>query len=270
MTRKVLVALLPLALGGCLPIPISIASSAIAGVSYLTSGKSTTDHVLSATMEQDCALTRPVFGEPVCRDIGPDGEGRTPAVTVAYYPGDRDDGLPRSDRIAAGNLGALDLSAVDEEAKQVAVAPRYLAPPPRVSVAGIIVTKEQIVPAPDSEPMPVAGDAKWGPSVPAKTLAAVAMPSEDAIERPSAARTNAAEPGDRWVVLGSFLDTDRAQVMASRFADQRPQILPATVRGETWHRVVLGPMSPVQARQVRDDLGKVDGRQPWVVQVAAR
>ena len=90
MRGKWAIAALPLALGGCLPLPITIATASFSGVSYLASGKSTTDHVLSATFEKDCALTRPVLGEPVCRDLGPNGEGGTSAMVVANYPGDRD------------------------------------------------------------------------------------------------------------------------------------------------------------------------------------
>lgn len=169
MKRNLVIALLPLALGGCLPLPIAIATTAFSGISYLTSGKSTTDHVLSATMEQDCALTRPVFGEPFCRDVGPDGEGATPAMTVASYPGDQDS-VTNEERLAARTRGALDFSSADAEAHKVAIAPRFLAPPPRVSVAGIIVTKDQIIPAPQTRALPVAADASWGDLIPLRTV----------------------------------------------------------------------------------------------------
>ena len=317
MKRKLVVALLPLALGGCLPLPITIATTAFSGISYLTSGKSTSDHVLSATMEQDCALTRPVFGEPFCRDVGPDGQGRTPAVIVASYPGDRD-GVTDDARIAARHRGALDLSGVDDEVQQVAIAPRFLAPPPRVSVAGIIVTKEQIIPAPQTRALPIAADASWGDLVPVKTIevaplaapvplaapAAASVPgspilphatSQDAAVPAAVPKTPAPRPAasgapqrvaavataptaalavagdaDRWVILGSFRDPERARVMASRFAGHEPSILEATVEGGQWHRVAIGPLTGGQARQVRDGLGRVDGRLPWVVRTAAR
>ena len=63
------VAGLPLILGGCLPLPFTIASSAITGMSYLTTGKSGTDHVISAARKEDCSLTNPFFGEEVCFDL---------------------------------------------------------------------------------------------------------------------------------------------------------------------------------------------------------
>jgi len=322
MTRKLVVALLPLALGGCLPLPIAIASTALSGISYVTTGKSTSDHVLSAAMEEDCALTRPVFGEPVCREVGPDGKGRTNATTVAYYPGDRDDGITQEDVDAYRTRGALNLADAVEDTRQIAIAPQFLAPPPRVSMAGVVVSKDQIAPAPRSRVLPVAADSSWATLVPSRTIevaplaapvpsvtqpqplsaAPVAktpvaktptatIPTAKAVDPkpvakplpqpavkveqvaavpaivPPAAPANKVVGGDadRWVVIGSFRDVDRAKVMASRFADREPTILAATVDGGHWHRVAIGPLTPSAAKQVRDGLGRVDGRQPWVI-----
>ena len=38
------------------------------GLSYATTGKGPTDHVISHLSEQDCALYRSLTGEPVCTD----------------------------------------------------------------------------------------------------------------------------------------------------------------------------------------------------------
>lgn len=318
MTRKLLIAALPMVLGGCLPLPITIVSTAASGISYLASGKSTTDHVLSATMEEDCALTRPIFGEPVCREIGPNGEGRTPAITVASYPGDRDDErLSDEERLAARTRGALTTASVTDEARQVAAVPRFLAQPPRVTVAGIVVTKDQVVPAPGTRALPVAAETSWStlvppkgvdmtplpPPVPASTPAPVALPASQAAPstapaalKPAEARPVSPKPAtvasvsatkpahvetrsvsviaapagaDRWVVLGSFREVERARTMAARFAARDPQILAANVNGGQWHRVALGPLTPAAARKLKGDLGKIDGRQPWVAKLSA-
>ncbi|MEQ8396862.1 SPOR domain-containing protein [Thalassobaculum sp.] len=281
MKRIAIAALLPLMVGGCLPLPIAIASSAFTGVSYLTSGKSTSDHVLSAAMEQDCALTRPVIGEPFCRDIGPDGEGRTPALTVAYYPGDRDEVLSPDERTARWQRGAFNLDAESAQSRQIAATPQFLAPVPRVTVAGIILTKEQVVPAPNARALPIAADTGWrsiGPAAAgmvgrtAKSAppSAATLPATPALQVPMQQSGNrkAATPGlgaDHWVVLGSFRSTDRARVMAARYSEQDPSILPATVKGGQWHRVAVGPMAPSAARSLRNELGMIDGRSPWVV-----
>lgn len=70
-----------LLLAGCVAIPpvVSIASWAINGVSYLASGKSVSDHAISAVLDQDCATWRILKGDPICVDY-PIGDG---SVTVA-------------------------------------------------------------------------------------------------------------------------------------------------------------------------------------------
>src|SRR3546814_13379675 len=70
MKRSLGLVALPLLVRGCLPLPITVASPAFTGISYVASGKSTTDPALSASIEQGCALTQPLFGEPCCRDVG--------------------------------------------------------------------------------------------------------------------------------------------------------------------------------------------------------
>ena len=64
----VLLLLLPLPAAGCiLPPAVTVASLAADGVSYATTGKSVTDHGLSAATGEDCALLRPVLHDkPIC------------------------------------------------------------------------------------------------------------------------------------------------------------------------------------------------------------
>ena len=64
--------LLALFLTGCgLPPAVSVVSSLIDVVSYVATGKSPTDHAISAVIHEDCALLRVVKDEAVC---DPDGE----------------------------------------------------------------------------------------------------------------------------------------------------------------------------------------------------
>lgn len=59
--------LVGLFLAGCaLPLPFQIASWAVSGISYATTGKSMSDHALSAVASRDCALHRFAFGEDIC------------------------------------------------------------------------------------------------------------------------------------------------------------------------------------------------------------
>jgi SPOR domain len=59
--------LLLLAAGCAVPPAVTIASFAADGVSYIATGKSVTDHGISAATGHDCALLRPVLSDkPVC------------------------------------------------------------------------------------------------------------------------------------------------------------------------------------------------------------
>jgi hypothetical protein len=56
-------------LGGCaLPGTVAMAGYAADGASYLFSGKSASDHALSAAFDRDCALLRVTMNEPICRE----------------------------------------------------------------------------------------------------------------------------------------------------------------------------------------------------------
>ncbi len=56
-----------LALGGCAaPTALTIAAFAVDGLSWVTTGKGTADHVLSATTNKDCRVTRALQGKPIC------------------------------------------------------------------------------------------------------------------------------------------------------------------------------------------------------------
>jgi len=60
--------------GGCaLPVPLQIASWAASGLSYATTGKSLSDHAVSAVADEDCALHRIALGKHICVPIETDG-----------------------------------------------------------------------------------------------------------------------------------------------------------------------------------------------------
>jgi len=87
--RKARLAALILTLGaglaGCAAVPpaVKVASLAANGLSYAATGKGTTDHVISAAAERDCALLRGLDDKPVCQDAGEvktaDAEAARPA-----------------------------------------------------------------------------------------------------------------------------------------------------------------------------------------------
>ncbi len=77
-------------LAGCgLPPAVVVASYAVDGLSYMTSGKSVTDRAFSALTQRDCALHRVITEAGFCRDSGVDGAG---AVAVAAVSPEVDGG----------------------------------------------------------------------------------------------------------------------------------------------------------------------------------
>jgi len=76
--HRILIVLAPMLLGGCaIPPAITIASYVLDGVSYAATGKSVSDHGISALAGRDCATFRILKGENPCR--GEPTELRDPA-----------------------------------------------------------------------------------------------------------------------------------------------------------------------------------------------
>lgn len=61
-------ALVAAVLSGCAPVinPVTVVSLIFDGISYATTGKGPTDHIISGVTDRDCAMYRTLFDEPVC------------------------------------------------------------------------------------------------------------------------------------------------------------------------------------------------------------
>jgi hypothetical protein len=65
--RRIAILITPILLAGCaLPPALHLASLAADGVSFIATGKSTTDHALSAVSSEDCAMLRALKEEAIC------------------------------------------------------------------------------------------------------------------------------------------------------------------------------------------------------------
>ena len=61
-------------LSGCaVPATVAAASYAMSGFTLLDQGKTVSDIVLSAAMDQDCAMWRIIQDQPICIDVLEDG-----------------------------------------------------------------------------------------------------------------------------------------------------------------------------------------------------
>ena len=63
MSKTLTIIFIAFTLGGCIPLPISLG---VSGWSYLISGKSPTDHLISQTINQDCKILRLAVGKEPC------------------------------------------------------------------------------------------------------------------------------------------------------------------------------------------------------------
>lgn len=322
------VAGLPLILGGCLPLPFTIASSAITGMSYLTTGKSGTDHVISAARQEDCSLTNPFFGQEVCGEMHPDDDTY---VAVLAYPGDRDSGgrstqgrapIPPSLPVNAQRAAALAPAPMGHQEKLAALS-NLMAPPPEITIAGLSLGSKHLTEGPQGrivvETANAATSTTWAstdtrPKVPTRVVELAPLPAPSGFDapipskvdrvagtdvtvplanaRPSVQRASESAPKiihapsakrdqpslprveqgslgatGRYIVVGSFKERDRADRLAATLADHTPKVLAATVKGERWNRVAVGPFNAADVSAAKASIGTVSGRQPWVVRL---
>jgi hypothetical protein len=61
--------LLPMATNACVPPAVVVASYAADGASYVATGKTVSDHGISAATMRDCSLLRVVKDEAICSDV---------------------------------------------------------------------------------------------------------------------------------------------------------------------------------------------------------
>jgi hypothetical protein len=135
LSTSLFLATLPVLLNGCAaPVGVAVASYAADGVLLLTTEKTGTDHLLSISAGQDCAMWRVVRGRKICSDFKPGEEnpysvdynaphrevGEGGMVTV--YTAARQGGRMMTEQEAKLALGGTSVAAADAP-KRVAAAP---------------------------------------------------------------------------------------------------------------------------------------------------
>lgn len=131
--HRYLLVLAPILLSGCgIPPAITIASYVINGISYAATGKSVSDHGISAVAGRDCATWRVIKGENVCKgdpseraDPAPVDEGQqatlptgepAPMVASASSTSPSTAAVPRQRYLVLGSYD--DRASADDIAKQ--------------------------------------------------------------------------------------------------------------------------------------------------------
>jgi hypothetical protein len=266
MKRIILFGTLPLFMAGCvplIPLPISIMTSGLSGLSFLTTGKSTTDHVISAANKQDCVMHRVAFGEEICRRYGA-GEYRPDTQYSNHFPGDleQDPQLEDSPNNWGGDENTAELPEKTKESPKVdPLLISSLTNPIRVDT-DVSIDFAKLQPSSPSEP---ASDIEFGgwnrPAAPI-SVESLELPPLPQI-RPSSETLVSNDGNRRFLSLGSFRSADRADVLRKRFAFLSPTVMTIEVGGKTWRRVAVGPLAKSEADRLRRSHPRIDGRDTW-------
>ncbi|WP_341363658.1 SPOR domain-containing protein [Thalassospira sp. SN3W] len=301
--KKILVVVAPLALAACGgPVELTVAKLAGDLISYVTTGKSTTDHAVSAVAERDCALHRPLFEEDVCRDnvvlddavaLAEPGapsvkqkiRDAEPAIYAVNAPGE-DWSNPKAGARTSAVIVQTDLPPRATSHAEATVVPQT-APVEIASAQAQFTPDHDRIPLRNEGPLDPQGEADAavaGYVAPPKPVAPVAKTQTAALtdtgimtdEVSVIAPENAGQdklvavplPGD-YVILASFADLLRAQNALSLYREYQPRLISATVAGREYLRVAVGPLSHQHAKDLRHLAAKKGVKDPWIVGIDA-
>jgi cell division protein FtsN len=229
--RTLVFPVLLILLSGCVPVGFTIASYAVDGASYAGSGKSLTDHMLSDWKGRDCATWRILRSQPICKDFTPEEIARRKKnreeirhdVGHAYIATNLDGiDLDTGSTLAKTTTKTTITTTTTPDAKSRAVqsvTPGASGKPVRLKPAPVL-----------REDLPPAGGRRGKPMV----------------ERPKtpnearhARRVRQVPADSRYLVFGSFRHRSDAARFAGRHAVMGPRVVPVTVRGKRYYRVVV-------------------------------
>lgn len=290
--RISLAIVLPFLLGGCaLPPAISIASLAVDGLSFASTGKSATDHAISATAKKDCAVFRVVKDEKVCKEFE---EGEKPALYMAAeeweaggeivgVSGPNAPARPVVETNTVPDQLVEDIWMEGAEGEGDASRPGSKPVPPSARTgAPIPVAVSDVLDELDRVEVARASEAESRPDAPKNAMPvarsvsntrAVRVASrapKQSENRTVTARVDSAQPAvKRTVVVGSFLDSDNARTTRASFRSFGSQVVRTKIGGKTWYRVITEPGT---LRQTRRNLAEVKGRgasSAWMSRICA-
>lgn len=231
----------PVLVAGCaLPMPVAIMSYALDSASYATTGKSMTDHGLSAVLQQDCAIWRGIVDGELCRKPAVVATGMVPPPVVKVEPAD-------------GNLGGFVTAA-----GQVG---------PKTDTHALRVAEGR-VPPPVFPQLAESGS----PTKPDKFAEPFGYPAPKRAPGPSKAKATARPTtGDTYYVIGSFIDKANADHLANhvttRQAAPHPKVVPTDLNDGHYYRVVVGPVRADERRSLRRRLAGAGLDDAWPLPV---
>lgn len=216
-------------LAGCagVPVALSAASLYVDTVLYLRTEKSATDHILSAAADRDCGLMNLFREGRICTD--------EPAPALVAE-------IMREVEMVPPGTAVGPRVRVPVEIKPAAVAQTAVPAVIEVAAKPAVIEVAAAPPTMLADASPAAGPAP----LPARTAAPDRKPptvARVAYTAPKPAIEPAVQRGEArfLVVVGSFAKRDQAERHRERLDRPGAEIVAATVRGRTYHRVVLPP-----------------------------
>ncbi|OHC74143.1 MAG: hypothetical protein A3G18_04735 [Rhodospirillales bacterium RIFCSPLOWO2_12_FULL_58_28] len=219
----------PLFLSGC-GIEMQVAALVADGISLFATEKTIADHGISAVAAKDCAVWRGVSGGEFCQD---NGTAVAKVVKVANE-GDEWDGGPEDKSVP--------VEVVDSRPARPA-APSA----PKITPGTVLVSALE----PEFE----------------ARFAAMSAAAPDA--KPAPEPAIASESGGLHFVLASFAAPGNAERMARRNSGLSARVVAATVGRRTVHRVVVGPLTPEDAKALRPRLESAGFNAAWALNIDA-
>ncbi len=264
--RRAILVISPLILAGCgLPPAVTIASYALDGISFLSSGKSVSDHALSAVAQRDCAMWRVVKNELVCREYRNGERGVLVAFAEAWEkrsPGVNSDVPDAED--GATEIDWRDTRPERQTAADPVLIPRTMSHllPALDGVARVAPTLQAAATAffsgrpttPDGIAnsawenendliLPVPQALQWKPVITIKSqpVAPVMAANPAAVaDKPM---------GTTVLIVGSFRKKINARRAAGSLRSFRPVVVPVRIEEKTFYRVVAGPFAPAAIKR---------------------
>jgi cell division septation protein DedD len=277
LLRTVVLGLSALLLSGCLPPVLQVASWTVTGVSYVFSGKSVGDHVLSLAAEKDCATWRVLQGNRICvdhdrvYDNGWDAVASTFKVpTLGAGDDPQDFAMDGPVQIAAATEEFILLDASDDVESDVEfaenTADQRSLPPDSLSKDAVMIamaeTAEGVAPASGPSESLTPTDAQL------EKISATAEAGQTPGQTPvrSAAYRGGNDNGI-YLVIGSFRSNQRALKLQARHTGLNTAIMQARISGKSLYRVLAGPLDKSNLATARRRLVKGGVRHSWAMRL---
>lgn len=278
MKRLFVLAACVVLLSGCaIPLPLKIASWAIDGISYVATGKSITDHGLSMVAQQDCAMWRPVKGEPICSDY--EDSGTVVAVTdTGSNAAVEADAVLEEARDNAQNNAQDNAGATDEPVAVTVPAVVWTDPAEEgdqvevVELARIEQENRLAETQPVDKVQPdlqLALQSDFQSALQSFLQAApVTLPApemEPVDPQPSPNVASVPSGATHFYVIGSFTRKTNARRLLDQQAALDPTVITAILYGIERYRVVVGPFTRGERKNVLERIARAGIPDAWPI-----